>query len=62
MTIEAARSYILSHPEAQYKEGKGHARYVEALAVIEQQKQDELDAMHKTPRVLDNPRFGRMRR
>ena len=68
MTVEFARKFILTHPEARYKGDKRHATFLDALEAIEQHKREFISdkaqaqpgGAYRPP--LDNPNWGRMQR
>ena len=61
MNIDQARHFILHHQEAELREHPQHARWIQAVEVVEAYKRAQASELAK-PVVLENPRFGRMRR
>ena len=64
MNIDEARQFILHHQDAERKAHPGHAKWLQAVEVVEQFKEAKQHEWTKPsgPAALDNPRFGRMRR
>ena len=61
MNIEEARHFILHHPEAELKANARHTRWLQAVEAVEAFRKAQAAELSR-PGVLENPRYGRMRR